>query len=904
MQNYKKYWGKADKTSSDYHLLVYHALDVAAVGQILLTKHPTLLKQLSNLTGLSRQQFQQWMVFFLALHDIGKFNDSFQNLRPDLLKKLQKRESNRNYSERHDSLGYLLWFEVLKSHFIDLGITPKGKSKRRSAKEHQLIKIWMAAVTGHHGMPPKNINATTYEYYEKADEEVLKSYVSEIYDLFLKQDTFPCLEQAQLELSSWWLAGFAVLCDWLGSNRDYFPYSQQIQPLANYWTTTLKQAEKAILATGLLASKVSTHLSLSDLIQTTHKVNPTPLQKKAQEIPLTDSPQLFILEDVTGAGKTEAAVILAHRLMQQSTIQGVYFALPTMATANAMYQRLAKAYQAFYCKGEQPSLVLAHGASMLSTPFRQSILPFYQPNKSQQGDGTETAESYCNDWLADNRKKALLADIGIGTIDQALLAILPAKHQSLRLLGLLNKVLIIDEVHAYDAYMQHLLCHLLTAYALAGGSVILLSATLAKKQRQQLIDAYSKGRKVKPPEIKKTALSDYPLLTCLQPKQLIEKVIKTRKSVQRTVKIQFIHQKEAIDAFFEEKIKNKECVCWIRNTVIDACDAYDWLTKAHPDWSVQLFHARFAMGDRLAIEKDVLNQFGKDSTSTQRQGKILIATQVVEQSLDADWDQMLTDLAPIDLIIQRAGRLCRHSRDKAGNRINGKDQRGQVVLHIYSPTLTTTPQHHWYADFFKKAQHIYTNHGQLWLTADLLKQKGQFKMPDDARFLIEGVYSDEAEAKIPETLLESVWTTEGNSKADASQANMNALKLATGYSSETSQAQWQDEGKTPTRLGEDTTTVYLARWLNQKIIPWYLAEEEAYSRVLIRRYWINQEKFPEMISNKQIEACKASLPNKGKNSVLVILVKNTDNQWQGEALNENDERVIIEYSEVKGLLVC
>ena len=900
-----RYWGKAKKDEESYHLLVYHSLDVAAVGSILLTQHPTLLQKLSHLTGLPPEQFKQWMVFFLALHDIGKFADCFQNLRPDLLKLLQNRESNRQYSERHDTLGYLLWKETLKPHFVDLNIMPEKQGKwGKIPIEEDLIDCWMGAVTGHHGMPPKNIGRTRHQYFEDdLNFRALTAYTTEIYTLFGNNLPFPKMDLNKLELASWWLSGFAVLCDWLGSNQDYFPYCQQKYSLTDYWEIALKQAEDAILSTGLLTSKVRDCLTLNDIIKTTDKITATPLQKIAQNITLTDSPHLLILEDVTGAGKTEAAVILAHRLMQQPTINGVYFALPTMATANAMYQRMAKAYRAFYHKDSLPSLVLAHGASALSKQFRQSILPINNQVKTQHGDGTDTAEAHCNQWLTDNRKKSLLADIGVGTIDQALLAILPARHQSLRLLGLLNKVLIVDEVHACDTYMHILLCRLLTAHALAGGSVILLSATLAKTQRQQFINAYNKGRKVKQQPITKTGLTDYPLITRINDQEIQEKVIATRQSVKRTIKTAFIHDKQEIEALFSQTIKNKQCACWIRNTVIDAYEAYDWLTKAHPDWDIDLFHARFAMGDRLDIENRVLAHFGEKSTAQQRQGKIIIATQVVEQSLDVDWDYMITDLVPIDLIIQRAGRLCRHIRDALGNRIKGDDQRGQAVLHIYSPPLTDSPQENWVADFFQKAKYIYPNHGQLWLTAQLLNQKGQFKMPEDARALIEGVYSEEAEEDIPDALLNTVWETEGANKANASLANKNALKLECGYKDIETNC-WWDKAKTPTRLGEDTRLLYLARWIEGEIIPWYNTKEHAwaYSSVSIRSYLVDQEQHPNDISNQQIDACKTTLPAKGKWGILVILQEN-EGLWCGQALNEAGEQVKIEYDEVKGLVV-
>lgn len=906
---YYRYWGKSQNKNKDcepYHLLVYHSLDVAAVGYVLLNKHASLLQQLSDLTGLEKETFKRWAIFFLSLHDIGKFADSFQNLDPDTLSALQHRISSRKYSERHDSLGFLLWKQKLKIKFSELGIMPPTQKRGKVSQEQAAIHIWMSAVTGHHGEPPKNINPILSHNFDESDFIALNEYIEVIYSLFCNNEPFPLCDPEKLEVASWWLSGFAVLCDWLGSNKEYFSYCHNEIPLDEYWRLSLARAEKAVFETGLLSSTPTRELTLEQIIKVKEgeKLEATPLQQMAKTIALPDSPHLLILEDVTGAGKTEAAVIFAHRLMQNKSVDGVYFALPTMATANAMYSRLAKAYINFYEAGSKPSLVLAHAASALSEEFSDSIMSVNEHPEKNYGDETISAGAHCNQWLADNRKKSLLADIGVGTIDQVLLAILPSRHQSLRLLGLLNKVLIIDEVHACDAYMQELLCTLLKAHAASGGSAILLSATLPTSQRQKLLNAYAEGKQWQKSIVQKIGFNDYPLLTSLNVQGTQEEVIDTRENVKRTVNIQLIHSQDKIEKLFSKVIEKGQCACWIRNTVIDARESFDWLKKKHPEWNIDLFHARFAMGDRLDIENRVLNNFGKNSTSHQRKGQILIATQVVEQSLDADWDEMVTDLVPIDMIIQRAGRLRRHTRDKFGNRVEGEDQRGQVVLHILSPEVVDDPAEGWYADFFKKSKYIYENHGQLWLTASLLKKRGKFRMPEDARLLIEGVYGEDAELKIPPNLFNSALEAEGTGKAETSLAKSNALKITAGYSDE-SVNRWWDEAITPTRLGEDTITLYLARWQDGKLTPWRNESKHAwsYSSVSVRTYWVNQASFCDEISQEIIDQCMDSLPAKGKWGVLIPLKEKDNDVWEGCALNEKNKEVLVQYMLLSGLVV-
>ena len=908
--SYYRYWGKAKRNGEDegeaYHLLVYHSLDVAAVGYTLLQQHESLLQHLTQLTGMDTEDFKKWAVFFLSLHDLGKFADSFQALSPESQKTLQQRESTRSYSVRHDTLGFHLWKQVLRKEFESLKIIPPKKGKRPTTHP---VADWIGAVTGHHGEPPKaRLQGLPRDFFrEPQDYEASKQFLADVHKLLCENQSFPPCDKAKIKHASWWLSGFAVLCDWLGSNKELFPYCSKETPLEKYWQHAKTNAKKAVTETGLLSAELTDTISLQQIINARkeEEIRPTPLQQTASKTPLSGSPHLFILEDVTGAGKTEAAVILAHRLMQKTHAKGVYFALPTMATSNAMYSRMAIAYQHFYkSDGNKPSLILAHAASKMSDEFRESLLPKNPHPKQNNGDDTTTAEAHCNQWLADNRKKSLLADIGVGTIDQALLAILPSKHQSLRLLGLLNKVLIVDEVHACDAYMLELLCALLRAHASAGGSSILLSATLPENQRQQLLNACSEGQQWQTPELKKTGEDSYPLVTALNNLGLQETIIETRDTVKRTVKVKLLDHKKEVENLLIQTVKNGQCACWIRNTVIDARESYEYLKKAHPDWKIDLFHARFALGDRLDIEKRVLKRFGKNSTTDERKKQILIATQVVEQSLDADWDELITDLTPIDLIIQRAGRLRRHIRDASGNRTEGKDQRGQPVLHILSPEPVATPPKDWYSNFFKIAKNIYENHGQLWLTAHLLQQAGKFKMPEDARTLIEGVYSDEAQENIPNELLDSAWDAEGSSKAETSIARLNALRLTTGYASEVAN-HWWDEAKTPTRLGEETITLYLAKWANGKLKPWRDEKQFAwsYSSVSVRTYWVNKELSTAEIPLDDIEAYKQKLPAKGKWGVLVVLKETETGIWQGHALNEAEEKVTVLYTATSGLEV-
>lgn len=823
--DYFKYWGKADKDDpTKYHLLPYHCLDVAAVGWILLNPQKSLCHRMAAQLRVEPVWLRDFFVFCLALHDIGKFSRAFQGLKTDLSPDLVKANPRMQYTERHDTLGFWLWSKDLSTQ-LEKPLPGNGEWLNK-------IGPWLEIVTGHHGMPPKKSGGRTSNFFESEDEEAACHFVQDTHSLFLSRFEHAVLcdngLKQQFKTVSWQLAGIAVLADWLGSNREYFEYCSEPEELTVYWHKhALPLAEKAIQSMPA-KPKASQFQGLSNLFPFIKQ--PTPLQEYAINEPLNDKPQLFILEDVTGAGKTEAALILTHRLLSAGLADGLYVALPTMATANAMYQRLGKVYRRFYESSDLPSLILAHGARELSDSFRESVFlsenPAADMNYKESHDEQEqelSATAYCNAWLADNRKKALLADVGVGTLDQALLAVLPARHQSLRLLGLGRKVLLVDEVHAYDSYMQRLLDALLETHARQGGSVILLSATLPQTMRENLVVAFHSGIGNDTPGIFRNA---YPLATHSPSAGESEKHIDTREEVKRSVMIDHLEAEEAVIEQIQQAVGKGQCVCWIRNTVKAARASYRALTdcKWIDDKHLSLFHSRFAMVDRQQIESDTLKRFGDKSNHEDRKGQVLIATQVVEQSLDLDFDVLITDLAPIDLIIQRAGRLHRHIRDKQGSRIRelkAEDRRGPPILYLFAPDPTKNADANWLKTHQKGTQAVYPHVGQLWLTAKLLliDWKGKFSMPEDARGLIEGVYSPEAEVAIPEILLDASMDAVGQNMMKQSMANLNALKLNKGYTR--SSGDWDEESRIPTRLTEqETVSVALANFNQGQLQPY------------------------------------------------------------------------------------
>ena len=894
------YWGKAGEEDKDYHLLVYHCLDVAACGVMLLRLILQWRSLLEKITGLSGKALEDRIFFYLALHDLGKFATGFQNLRPDLLRRMQQRESDKGYIERHDTLGWLLWRHRMRQRFCP--------SRRRRSRGSPCSEIdsWMQAVAGHHGEPPGEPQRVLEDAFDTADFDAAETFVQTLQSL-AGLEAFPRPDKEQSKAASWWIAGLTVLADWLGSNRKFFPYCNKRVSLDAYWQEALTNAEKVVCAAGLVSQSATSQFILADCFaEPPVALNPTPLQTWAQDVAITPGPALFILEDVTGAGKTEAALLLAWRLLRANDGTGVYFGLPTMATANSMYQRLGGGDPPVYARlfegGRPPSLTLAHGRADLVAAFRESLLPM-DTDERDYGDGTLPVGARCNAWLADNRKKALLAEVGVGTIDQALLAILASRHQSLRLLGLLGKVLIVDEVHACDAYMNRLLERLLQAHARAGGSTILLSATLPHDQKQRLATAFGRGSGFDPPAMEPT--DHYPLATWFMDDHIQQQPLDTRPDVARRVEVCCAEQEQDIEAWLQQVVESGRCACWICNTVDDARRRYEQLRTTHPDGSIELFHARFTLHDRLRIEQRVLGRFGKDSGPEQRQGRILIATQVVEQSLDLDFDVLVSDLAPIDLLIQRAGRLCRHSRDASGQRIDGPDQRSPPVLTLLAPPWTDEPKTRWLRDHLPGTAAVYRDEdGRLWLAMKLLREKGGFEMPADARHLVEGIYGADPFTDIPEGLQQKALDAEGEAKAQRSIAKLKVLDIKDGYRRE---GPWLDEDIAPTRLGEPTTTLWLAHWEDGRLLPLHSddpRDDRAWhlSSLTVRQSLVAAEIPPEGIDAETWAQHKAVLPGKGRWGVVVTLEQDEDHLL-GRALGPENERRLLRYSGQSGLQI-
>jgi CRISPR-associated endonuclease/helicase Cas3 len=824
---YLLFWGKARREGEefdgpDWHPAAYHSLDVAAVAKRLQMERHHQLEKICKPLETSVEDFIRLTTFLIALHDIGKFSRSFQALVPKHWPTSVLDEYTPPPPGSHWQISHELMAGQFRNDLLEL----------LNLSSFEDMEPLIRSVAGHHGKPPSDSDIDD-THICNAGKSAAKAFMTDCFDLLHPCGASWLEDEEQQKKLSFYLAGLTVAADWLGSNHAIFQYEKPDHSLADYWhNIACPRAEVAVEKAGLMTSSPAKTANLSHLfgIKT-----PRPMQQAMAELPLLDGPMLVIIEDATGSGKTEAAALLAQRMMQAGKAGGFYFALPTMATANGMFTRMARHYRKLFVEDEKPSLALAHGRRALDKRWYSAIRLPNDMTASLPGANEETA-AQCAQWIADDRRKTFFAQIGVGTIDQALLAVLPSKFQSLRLWGLCDRVLIIDEAHAYDAYMSKELETLLEFHAANGGSAIILSATLPRDKCSQLIKAFRKGLG-QPGETQQgeAAKAPYPLVTiAFEDKTQRIGTIEPAVHTVRRVQVKRLPDMETALTHIEQATRKGAAVAYIRNAVDDAIEAVAKLRQRGIE--ADLFHARYAMGERQKIEGEMVNLFGKEG-GKKRQCRVLVATQVIEQSLDLDFDLMISDLAPVDLLIQRAGRLWRHMDKRPENQ---RPVEGPKLL-VVSPDPGRVIDDKWLKNMSFKGSFVYPNHALLWRTAKALFEKEGFAAPDDLRRMIEYVYGDSKKAGMPGALAQYDLEGSGKDSGDRTMAGFNLLNLAEGYSKHGS---WYEAEETliPTRLGEPTQTIRLARIENERLAP--LCEDNKgrpcwpLSEISVRTKWL------------------------------------------------------------------
>ena len=885
LPSYLMFWGKASPEvrpeEARSHPLPYHSLDVAAVADVLLQRSPRNLRTLARLLATSSDNARRLLVSLIALHDVGKFSAAFQAKSEEAWPTDILGTYRAFPSVRHDELGAAMRELLQLKALLAPALSQWSRGDFRD--------LWIA-VAGHHGRPRPADAVQHVAGMTAVCTEAARAFCAEAAALLgAKDDIARPAELRNLAVLTWAVAGLTVIADWVGSNRNWFPYRLPELSIAEYWQEALDRAETAVSRSGVLPAPLPETVTADRLLPEIAQ-GLSPLQRSVIDLALPEGPLLAIIEEVTGSGKTEAALLLAARLLAADRADGLYFGLPTMATANAMFERLKTTYRRLFADNAQPSLVLAHGKRKLHEGFAASILE--EPcRRTEVNDGYEDgASAACAAWLADDRRKAFLAHVGVGTIDQALLGVLPTRHQSLRLWGLGDRVLIIDEAHAYDAYMSKEIETLLEFHAARGGSAIVLSATLPAAQRRAMATAFSRGLGIGRP----AGVGDaYPLMTVVSSASAVSHALPSRADRARSFPVRRIGTTEEAVAHVAALAERGAAVAWIRNAVDDAIEAVDVLKARGLD--PVLLHARFAMGDRFDIEELVRTTLGPEGGTDRRRGFVVVGTQILEQSLDYDVDAMITDLAPIDLIIQRAGRLWRHAT-RRGRPLDAPE------LLVLSPDPTEVKDKDWYRTVSRRAAAVYDHHGIVWRSANVLFERGTIETPGGVRELVERVYGAREFDDVPEVLRSQSNRAEGARGAARSHARANLLKLEDGYGG--CSALWTADTITPTRLGEPVTVFRVGKIEAGQIVPWCQADELARAWAL-SEVSINQKKadgvpIPDGTRAKLSRAAKLEWPDWEQDLPLLVLEPDGEG-WFGVVTKEGDGHRSVIYNRRMGL---
>jgi CRISPR-associated endonuclease/helicase Cas3 len=600
-----------------------HCLIVGAVAEAVLGILPAACRGLPP-TGSAT---------FTAAHDIGKISPGF--LRKCIHSRFAQINGSQNCCGNH---------ALISQAFL-------ASLPEMQEPPHAIPLAWAFSAGGHHGSyPTSQIHNNLGKRYgpNESDHPWPGSLRRELLVELLK--TFGNLPSESTQPGSrvHWLTGFVTFCDWIGSNTDWFPLPPTFRDHATP-ESARAGARAALDLIGWHRRSVTLGKTFPELFAKPGSPEFSPRLLQETLIALVDQPGLYIVEAPMGMGKTEAALAAAYHRWTEGAEAGLYFALPTQLTSNRIHDRVSDFLKNVTAGTSHQTLV--HGNAWLSEDRFRSFSP--APTTKDDADATEVRR-----WFTSSRKP-LLAPFGTGTIDQALMACISAKHSALRLFALSGKVVVIDEVHSYDPYTSALVDKLVLWLRETGCTVIVLSATLTAKRRQEMIAAVGATENYPQPDA-------YPLIT---------KVVGNTATAHpvddpalRETKVGLCHLGNQSADFIEAAARAAEtgaCVLIIRNSVRSAQETHDAVKFAlqGDHIPVALLHSRFPHFQRQENERDWMEKLGANPAQRPA-GCVLVATQVVEQSVDIDADLLITDLAPTDLLLQRLGRLHRHPRPR------------------------------------------------------------------------------------------------------------------------------------------------------------------------------------------------------------------------------------------------
>ncbi len=719
-------WGKYESNSS-FHCLEHHCADVAACFEILF-KEPVLKKRFERAAGVDHlgAVTEARLTVIAFLHDFGKINSGFQ------FKILDRCNLPSNPPPKSGHIGEAFYC-VEQQHICEaLGFYEMYD------KWGEAIESLLCATLSHHGRPPSRSN-----YFGSGPSALWKPF--NCYDpRFAAERLLKCCKMwfprafedgpklPQTPALAHLFAGIVAIADQIGSARDEFPFEST--PDNTYIERARKQARIAMQNRGFCRENRPEQCSPIEFTRIFDFKSLHPMQTAIANAP--NYCQLLILESETGSGKTEAALIRYISLWREGIVDGLYFAVPTRAAAKQLHQRINRALGRLFPPKSWSEVVLAIPGYLKSGAVRGYPEENYKIFWEDQPDEEIRAAR----WSAECARKFLSATNAVGTVDQALLGTLKVKWAHFRSASLARNLLIVDEVHASDTYMTELLRQLVHDHIGLGGHAMLMSATLGTSAKFAFCNQSIRGNL---PSIQESKLEPYPALTLVKngkSKVQIFDPVNTSKVVDVRLK-PWINKPEQIAELALSKAREGGNVLVIRNTVSSAQAVFkalsantgsEYLLKVNGIHT--LHHSRFAVEDRNRLDDSVEEFLGKHRGNS---GCIVIGTQTLEQSLDIDSDFLISDLCPIDVLLQRIGRLHRHlntvrSPSMLQPHCIVLEPDDEIAIGLDGKLLA-----HGLGISKSSGRGIYRNLLSVELTRNLIAENSEWKLPEMNRMLVE-----------------------------------------------------------------------------------------------------------------------------------------------------------------------
>ncbi|MCD7825240.1 MAG: CRISPR-associated helicase Cas3' [Clostridiaceae bacterium] len=785
------FWAKKDGCQGKWLPLLQHLEDTSRVCGFL-WNHWLCDGQRRIISGNHDQDMGRKVMLFLgAIHDLGKATPAFQ--------------IKGSWSRSDLDIELLNRLEMAGASGIsELSLANAGESPHNIAGEALLRKLderfqcpedISSIIGGHHGRPVS----------WKTIDRQLSGFIKNYYQTERETDSlWELWDKSQRYILGWALAragfesaseipvlsvpgqvqalGLLTMADWIASNTNYFPLigldedgvidsQSRFETGMDHWFHTYGWEPGG---------------SSDTTEKFVHRFGfpPRPVQKIfIDTIASTRQPGLFILEAPMGVGKTEAALMGAEQLAFQTDRKGIFFGLPTQATSNGIFPRIEDWLRSIYKDSDSKNeLRLIHGKANLNPEYAKLT----NASNIADDDIADDKKSYeafiTNQWFS-GKKTAILDDFVVGTVDQFLLSALKQKHLALRQLGFAKKVVIIDEVHAYDAYMSQYLKTALTWMASYHVPVILLSATLSSQSRCELTKAYLRGLGIKANKVQVEgkpleeylSVTAYPLITYTDG-EMVHQVREFPVDEGRRIDIERIQDSDittVIDHLFANGGGN---IGIIMNTVKRAQEFAQELTKLYGEETVELIHSSFLATERVRKETELVQMLGKGDNPKRPKRKIVVGTQVIEQSLDIDFDVMISELAPIDLLVQRLGRLHRHDRVRPSGCREPK-------LYLFGCSFDL--------EFQKGSEAVY---GGYLLARSQYFLGDVISLPEDISPLVQAVYGEqEMILASPEKAKYDKYKQEADNRQKEKRSKSNRYRLKSPYSLQRDLHKWLEQ---------------------------------------------------------------------------------------------------------------